>query len=401
MTAWRKGEAHRAWLRKQADSLFDFYQAAALHPVGGFYQLGDDGKPMNALRQLHATCRMVHCFALGQLLGREGAARFVDHGMDYLWKAHRDTAHGGYVWSLNNDGIVDGSKQGYGHAFVLLGASSAKIVGHPDADRLLADVSEVLTTRFWDEQAGAQREEFARDWSEISTYRGQNSNMHLVEALIAAHEATDEGVYLQRAERIAALIIGKHAADLRWRVAEHFDEKWNVDFDYQGNDVFRPAGTTPGHSLEWARLLLQLWELGGRRQDWMKLAAAKLFKTSIAIGWDQDKGGFYYALDWQNRPRLRQKLWWPMTEAIGAAHFLAEHDEDPFFEEWYQRLWNFCDAHFIDHAQGGWHVALGDDLKPAVGFEAGKPDLYHALQACLIPLYPATGSLTSAIRSGI
>ena len=27
----------------------------------------------------------------------------------------------------------------------------------------------------------------------------------------------------------------------------------------------------------------------------------------------------------------------------------------------------------------------------------GKPDLYHALQACLIPLYPVTGSLTHGI----
>jgi hypothetical protein len=30
----------------------------------------------------------------------------------------------------------------------------------------------------------------------------------------------------------------------------------------------------------------------------------------------------------------------------------------------------------------------------------GKPDLYHALQACLIPLFPATGSLTKVIREG-
>lgn len=27
----------------------------------------------------------------------------------------------------------------------------------------------------------------------------------------------------------------------------------------------------------------------------------------------------------------------------------------------------------------------------------GKGDIYHALQACLIPLFPATGSLTKVI----
>ena len=28
---------------------------------------------------------------------------------------------------------------------------------------------------------------------------------------------------------------------------------------------------------------------------------------------------------------------------------------------------------------------------------SGKADIYHALQACLIPLFPATGSLTKVI----
>ena len=65
------------------------------------------------------------------------------------------------------------------------------------------------------------------------------------------------------AESIAALIIGRHAREQGWRVAEHFDGEWNVDRDYAGDPMFRPKGTTPGHALEWSRLLVQLWELGG------------------------------------------------------------------------------------------------------------------------------------------
>jgi sulfoquinovose isomerase len=54
----------------------------------------------------------------------------------------------------------------------------------------------------------------------------------------------------------------------------------------------------------------------------------------------------------------------------------------------------------IDHRHGGWHAELGDDLKPHRGFFTGKPDIYHALQACLIPLYPAAGSLTQVMGAG-
>ena len=82
---------------------------------------------------------------------------------------------------------------------------------------------------------------------------------------MAAFEATGDRSWLDMAESIATLIIGKRAAENGWRVAEHFNEKWELDRDYANGDVFRPYGTTPGHSLEWTRLLLQLWELGGRR----------------------------------------------------------------------------------------------------------------------------------------
>ena len=150
---------------------------------------------------------MVHCFAIGHLLGRPGAADFVDHGMKAIFERHRDTKHGGYFWSFDDDGPREREKLAYGHAFVLLAASSAKIVGHPLADQLLADISEVLETRFWEKRAGASAEEFAADWSPISAYRGQNSNMHLTEALMAAFEATGERAYLDKAESIADLIL--------------------------------------------------------------------------------------------------------------------------------------------------------------------------------------------------
>ena len=184
--------------------------------------------------------------------------------------------NGGYVWGVGGDD----RKQAYGHAFVLLAASSAKVVGHPDADRLLADVTEVLKARFWEPKHGASREEFARDWSPISHYRGQNSNMHLTEATMAAFEATGDRMYLDWAESIATLIISQNAAAAGWQVPEHYDEDWRVDRDYAGGDVFRPFGITPGHSLEWTRLILQLWELGGRRLAWLPNAAASLFRRA-------------------------------------------------------------------------------------------------------------------------
>ena len=153
-------------------------------------------------------------------------------------------------------------------------------VGHPDARRLLEDVTQVIEERFWDKAAGASTEEYNPDWSPMGTYRGQNSNMHLTEALMAAFEATGDRFYLDKAESIASLIIDRHARNEGWRVAEHFTESWDVDRAYKGDPMFRPSGTTPGHALEWSRLLVQLWELGGRSKGWMIEAATELFRRT-------------------------------------------------------------------------------------------------------------------------
>lgn len=395
---WTARPWHRAWLETRANALLDLFQHNALNPKGGFHDLDAAGRPTGTLRQIHATARMVHCFAIAAKLGRPGAATIVDHGMRWLWEGHRDKVHGGYCWSLDDDGFKDDSKQAYGHAFVLLAAADASMIGHPLAKEMLADITHVLNTRFWDEQHGAVSEEYARDWAKISAYRGQNSNMHLTESLMAAFEATQDRAYLDKAKRIAGLIIGRHAAALDYVVAEHFDEAWNLDKAYKGSDMFRPAGTTPGHWLEWARLMAQLWVLDGRREAWMIQAADRLFRSAVTRGWDEQQGGFFYTLDFANRPALTHKIWWPATEAIGAAAFLNALKPDPFYEAWYRKVWDFSATHFIDPANGGWFPELGDGLKPVDLFFTGKPDIYHALQACLIPLFPATGSLMTAVQ---
>jgi len=400
---WSTRDYHRRWLLDQANGLFDFFQYRAVDPKGGFYDMDAAGRPLDAVnpvRGIHTTARMVHCFAIGALLGRPGAEDIVDHGMDYLWNHHRDQQHGGYVWSLNNDGPVDANKQGYGHAFVLLAASSARTVGHPLADGMLADITEVLNTRFWEARHGAIAEEFTRDWQPLDggNYRGQNSNMHLTEALMAAFEATGERFYLDKAESIANLVIRRAAGSVDWRVAEHFDTEWTVDKSYyHPNEMFRPAGTTPGHWLEWARLLLQLWSLGGEKHGWMPDAAKALFAQSMSLGWDNHKGGFFYTLDWADVPAKRNKLWWPACEGAAAAHFLNAHVPSDFHEESYRKIWGVIGNHFIDRKHGGWHEELTEAMAPAHTLFPGKGDIYHALQACLIPLFPATGSLTKVI----
>jgi mannose/cellobiose epimerase-like protein (N-acyl-D-glucosamine 2-epimerase family) len=133
----------------------------------------------------------------------------------------------------------------------------------------------------------------------------------------------------------------------------------------------------------------------------MPEAARALFLHTCNIGWDDAGGGFYYTLDWDDRAARSDRYWWPCAEGIGAAAVLRKSGGDRRFEDWYRRIWDFTARHLIDTAHGGWHPELDDDLRPVTRVFAGKPDLYHALQACLIPLLPPDGSITRGLAAQV
>lgn len=396
---WLDDAAHRAWLGADAARQVAFYRPT-LRADGGFDIPATDGTPLPRGRQeLHTTTRMVHSFAIARAAGFAGCDAVIDAGMDWLWRHHRDADHGGYVWAVGPEGgIADGIKMNYGHVFVLLAGASAKEAGHPDADRLIADISDVLDRRFWEEGAGLFADEFTRDWQVFSTYRGYNSNMHGVEALLAAHEATGEALYRDRAGRILEFFLGRMAPENGWRLPEHYTADWQVDRAYSGNPMFRPAGTTPGHSLELGRLALQWWDLAGRPADGTPDRARALILQALADGW-AEAGGVVYTLDHDGRVAIPDRYWWPLTEGIGAMASLLKLDPRPGDEAWYRRMWSFADAAFIDHAHGGWFHEIDAGGRPTATQFHGKPDIYHALQAALIPLAPGLSRLQAGLKA--
>src|SRR6056300_607261 len=277
--------AHRAWLWSDALNQFAFFRNS-LNPAGGFCVLSHDGQPLDSpVQELHTTTRLVHSYALGKLAGIETADALINHGIEHLWNTHRDPDQGGYFWSIDISLPKDDRKLAYGHVFVLLAGASAKIAGHPEADRLIADVSAVLDQYFWEEDAGLYCDEWNRDWTPFSDYRGMNANMHGVEALLTAFEATGNDIYLTRAGRILDFFIRKIAPQENWRLPEHYTSDWSIDRNYSGNPMFRPSGTTPGHSFELARLLLQYHDLRSSLNGDVIATSRKLVYQALSDAW--------------------------------------------------------------------------------------------------------------------
>jgi mannose/cellobiose epimerase-like protein (N-acyl-D-glucosamine 2-epimerase family) len=87
-----------------------------------------------------------------------------------------------------------------------------------------------------------------------------------------------------------------------------------------------------------------------------------------------------------------------LTEAIGAAAALHQVTGEATYAEDHQRWWRFAEEHFIDLERGSWRAELGTDLHPASGTWLGKPDVYHALQATLVPRLPLAPMFAAALR---
>ncbi|MCP1512485.1 D-mannose isomerase [Pseudomonas rhodesiae] len=404
--SWLNAPAHHAWLAAEGQRLLGFAKASRVPE--GFGNLDATGQlPADARAETMNTARMTHSFAMAQAMGLPGYDDLVAHGVAALGGPLRDPEHGGWFAAPR---AVDGNrgKAAYLHAFVALAASSAVVAGAPGAQQLLNDAMHIIEQFFWSEEEGAMLESFAQDWSGLEAYRGANSNMHATEAFLALADVTGDTRWLDRALRIVERVIHQHAAGNQFMVIEHFGVHWQPLLAYNEDnpaDGFRPYGITPGHGFEWARLLLHLeaarLEAGLPTPAWLLTDAKGLFASACEYAWAVDGApGIVYTLDWNHRPVVRERLHWTHAEASAAAQALLKRTGQLHYETWYRRIWEFCDNHFIDRADGSWHHELNPHNQPSSRIWGGKPDLYHAWQAVVLPALPLAPSMTSALSAG-
>lgn len=402
-TPWPELPTHRDWLHDQARSLLTFGRRTP-SADGGASWLDEHGAPLPQ-NGIHTwiTARTVHVYSLGHLMGIPGSRPIAQAALAGLTGPLHDPEYGGWLASVGPHGS-DGTKAAYAHAFVLLAATSAVTAGLDGAPALLDEAGETLLQRFWDDDHGLAVDAWDRTFTTLDPYRGINANMHLVEACLAAADVTDGRAWLERARGISQFVIAQAEAN-QWRIPEHFDADWQPQLELNRDkpgDQFKPYGATVGHALEWSRLLLHLeaaLEEPGDT-DWLA-AACRLFDRAVEDGWASDGAdGFVYTTDWSGKPVVRQRMHWVVAEALGAAVTLWRRTGDPAYADRYSQWWDYANCCVIDHEHGSWHHELDEHNQPAATVWSGKPDLYHAFQATLLPLLPLTPSFATAIAQG-
>ena len=275
--------------------------------AGGFHEhlTGGDYRCTADFRRLRVAARQVFVFARAQAQGVAGADAAVALGVDFLAR-HAALPGGGYAsrFTLANQPIA-APLDLYDHAFVLLALASAASVlpAAPLRARALA-LLDFIDTEFAHPLGGYQES------LPPSLPRRQNPHMHLLEALLAAHEAFSDGPFLARARTLLDLFQSRF-----------LDPATGALVEFLGDDL-RPARSEagflvePGHHYEWVWLLHRARVLG--------LSAADDPSAAALMGFAEQHGAHPTSQDAIDGLRstgtqhvLTSRLW-PQTERLKA-----------------------------------------------------------------------------------
>ena len=375
-------------------------------PGGSSYYLGDDGTPWKERnRETWITSRMAHVYSIGSMLGHEGSEALADAALKGLRGELHDDKNGGWYAGLTKDNEIVPTKQCYAHAFVILAASSGVLAGREGAKELLQDALEQYDLRFWNEEEGLSCDTWNTEFTELDPYRGLNANMHTVEAFLAAADVTGEEKYRVRAGRIIDRVL-VWAKDNGWRIPEHFSSDWIPDLECnkdRPDDQFKPYGATPGHGIEWSRLITQ-WALSTYKDKQESAApyieaAENLYNRAVSDAWNADGApGIVYTTDWNGKPIVHDRMHWTLAEAINTSATLAHVTGKEKYAADYAEFMKYLDEKVLDHVHGSWFHQLDQQNNLLETVWPGKSDIYHALQATLIPYYDPSLSIAVAVK---
>ena len=295
---WIKQEAAPLWLECGIDPA-----------TGGHYErLTPAGTPdLESNVRVRVQARQAFFFAAAYDRGWCPKGKDVAISLlDFVKKqAAHPTAAAGFTHLMDkNFKIIDFKQDLYDHAFSLLANAwvyrvSGESVYLEEAEKLVAHLDE----KFGSTEGGWIEGDYAYPC------RRQNPHMHLLEAFLALHDASQDEKWLVRADEIFKLFETHFFDATKGVLFEFFDEQWRRLPNTKGDTV------EPGHMMEWVWLLD--W-YGKRRHLTLQHYTSVLYQRGLELGMDKS-GLLFDAVTPDGQVLDHNKRCWGLTELIKAS----------------------------------------------------------------------------------
>ncbi|MFY9655662.1 MAG: AGE family epimerase/isomerase [Methylocystis sp.] len=316
-------------------------------------------------RRAMVQARQIYVYSAAAKDGgfREGG-EFADRAMRSLFDLYLDDRdpRKGFAFSVNASGSRHSQfRDSYTHAFILLSlASLYELTG----ERTLLSSAEA-TLQFVDRHLVCPDHGGVVDGRpSAESVKRQNPLMHLLEALLALHEAAPEGPYLERAQGVLRLFEARLFQQEAGALPEVFAADWSLDRS--------AAYFEPGHHFEWIWLLDWSRRLGGGLDLQLE---DRLWESAQACGLDA-RGWCYDTVGLDRQPLSRSTRLWPHTEGVKAG--LARHQagEAEGLSACLRMLQTLNELFLGRPFAGGWIDRFSANLDPAVDHVPAS-SLYH------------------------
>ena len=127
-------------------------------------------------------------------------------------------------------------------------------------------------------------------------------------------------------------------------------------------------------------------------------AAENLFNRAVEDAWNADGArGIVYTTDWDGKPVVHDRMHWTLAEAINTSAVLYRVTGKQEYALAYAEFLQYLDELVLDHKNGSWYHQMDQNNQVIGTVWPGKSDLYHALQATLIPYQKVSVSIAPAV----
>lgn len=131
-------------------------------------------------------------------------------------------------------------------------------------------------------------------------------------------------------------------------------------------------------------------------------AAENLYQQAINDAWNADGApGIVYTTDWQGKPIVHDRMHWTLAEAINTSAVLFRVTGKQQYANDYAVYMEYLDKFVLDHVNGSWFHQLDSENRLLETVWPGKSDIYHALQATIIPYSKVDVSVASAVKRSL
>ncbi len=333
---------------------------------GGFFeQLHFDGTPdVRAMRRLRVSSRQIYAFSHAGVLGWADTKDLVSWGVEYLLHTkNKGDNEPGFAYLLDADGhVCDPRRDLYDHSFHLLALAWASRATNDSQILQLA----VDLLAFIDEAMGAKQ----GGWHEgltPSQPRRQNPHMHMLEAMLALYEASNDAHYLTRADDIIALLQEYFILPESGVLVENFDLNLTP---------IAPYRVEPGHVAEWCWLLHRRAKLGKAPVSPMAQNLGQLADGFGAKG----EGFLLSAFDEKGNAIVPSRRLWGQTEWLKAITAQRETRTADRHRQAAGLLQRMSKTHFAVSTPGLWVDEFDKDGQ-ALSSHVPASIVYHLVSA--------------------